>query len=66
MPRGIKAKQVEEIAEEEVMVEDEKKINPRDSIQALIVKLCDDVTEGRTRDEFKTLEAIANLYNAVK
>lgn len=38
----------------------------KESIESLIVKLCDDVTNGRTRDEFKTLEAIANLYNAVK
>ena len=38
----------------------------KERIETLIVKLCDDVTEGRTRDEFKTLEAISNLYNAVK
>ena len=44
----------------------EEKSMPKNVIESLIVKLCDDVTNGRTRDEFKTLEAIANLYNAVK
>ena len=48
---------VEEIAESN---------KTKEAIDTLIVKLCDDVTNGRTRDEFKALEAIANLYNAVK
>lgn len=66
MPRGVKAtKPVEDSVMEEEVVEVEVK-KPKASIEALIIKLCDDVTEGRTRDEYKTLEAIADLYNAVK
>ena len=57
MPRVKSMEAVEEIAESN---------KTKEAIDALIVKLCDDVTNGRTRDEFKSLEAIANLYNAVK
>ena len=57
MPRVKSMETVEEIAESN---------KTKESIEALIVKLCEDVTNGRTRDEFKTLEAIADLYNAVK
>ena len=59
MPRGVKAIEAVEEASEERNATKER-------METLIVKLCDDVTEGRTRDEFKTLEAIANLYNAIK
>ena len=58
MPRVKAAEATEPMTEEKTM--------PKNVIESLIVKLCDDVTNGRTRDEFKTLEAIANLYNAVK
>lgn len=66
MPRGIKAKPVENTAAEAMEDVVSKNTATKENIEALIVKLCDDVTNGRTRDEFKTLEAIANLYNAVK
>ncbi len=61
MPRG--AKNVEALEE---AVEAKESNAPKEAIEALIVKLCDDVTNGRSRDEFKALEAIAELYNAVK
>ena len=66
MPRGVKAiKPAEDsVMEEEVAEIDYEK--PKAAIEQLIVKLCNDVTFGRSRDEFKALEAIAELYNAVK
>ena len=51
---------------EEQPMERDGKVQPKKAIETLIVKLCDDVTEGRTRDEHKTLEAIASLYTAIK
>ena len=66
MPRGVKAIKPadDSVMEEEVAEIDCEK--PKAAIEQLIVKLCDDVTNGRSRDEFKALEAIAELYNAVK
>lgn len=61
MPRGVKNT---EALEE--LVEAKESNATKEAIEALIVKLCDDVTNGRSRDEFKALEAIAELYNAVK
>ena len=61
MPRGVKNT---EALEE--LVEAKESNATKEAIEALIVKLCDDVTNGRSRDEFKALEAIADLYNAVK
>lgn len=71
MPKGAKTtKPVEDVVMEEeavkTVVEATEVKTPKKSIEALIVKLCDDVTQGRTRDEYKTLGAIADLYNAVK
>ena len=59
-----KAKSIESL---EALTEEGKETSKTKAvIEALIIKLCGDVTEGKSRDEFKTLEAIANLYNAVK
>ena len=57
MPRAKSIEAVEEIAESN---------KPKEAIETMIVMLCEKVTNGSTRDEFKTMEAIANLYNAVK
>ena len=71
MPRGVKTTKVATVEDNVAVMEDEvmettEVKTPKKSIETLIVKLCDDVTGGRTRDEHKTLEAIADLYNAVK
>ncbi len=47
-------------------VEAEVKASPRTAIADLIVKLCEDVTGGKSRDEFKAMAAIAELYTAIK
>ena len=36
------------------------------SVEKLIVKLCDDVTTGKVRDEYKTCEVIAHLMTSIK
>ena len=66
MPRGVKS--VDVVKEEATL---EEKALPttwdtKGAIDGLIIKLVDDVKLGRTRDEFKTLQAISDLYNAVK
>ena len=44
-----------------------KAISPaRKAVVALIQKLCDDVTNGRARDEYKSYDAIAELMNSIK
>lgn len=38
----------------------------KERVHEVIQKLCTDVLEGKTRNDTTWLDAIANLYNAVK
>ena len=38
----------------------------KNAVAGLIVKMCGDIHSGNIRDEYKTLEAIAALYTAIK